>query len=169
MSKVIRIKGDGTYPLEVAGESFYQDNLIAICGPIPSEDPFPRELDDPNLYDNEDEPVPQKRANEPRLFDALLVPEPTNKHDKNAVKVIIQDKQVGYLPRPEAADYKKIFTLLKLPTDTTLAVSARIFGGYNAKKSNYGVWLDFCPTPAVANQLKAAAANKKSCCLLPMF
>lgn len=39
---------------------------------------------------------------------AKLVPEPTNKHDKNAVKVCIDGKTVGYIKREETLAVKDI-------------------------------------------------------------
>ena len=37
--------------------------------------------------------------------EALLVPEPSNPHDPNAVMVQIEGRLVGYLPRDEAVAY----------------------------------------------------------------
>lgn len=41
---------------------------------------------------------------------AELVPEPNNKHDRNAVKVMVGAAHVGYLPREEAARYTPVLT-----------------------------------------------------------
>lgn len=40
----------------------------------------------------------------------VLEPEPTNKHDKNAIKVIIRDTHVGYVPAAECNAVKKFIT-----------------------------------------------------------
>ena len=62
--------------INVAGESHYQDALHEIT------------------------------QDEQRLeTTAALIPEPTNPHDPNAVKVEIDGKLVGYLPRQAAIDY----------------------------------------------------------------
>src|SRR6266550_1417904 len=41
---------------------------------------------------------------------AALVPEPTNRHDPNAVAVICQGERVGYLPRQDAVRYALYIT-----------------------------------------------------------
>ena len=66
--------------VNVAGESHYQEALQALT------------------ESDGREPV---RAE----FEAVLVPEPENPHDPNAVKVLIESRHVGYLPREDAAAY----------------------------------------------------------------
>ena len=44
---------------------------------------------------------------------ALLVPEPRNKHDANAVAVYVEGRHVGYLPREEAARYSPLVRRLQ--------------------------------------------------------
>ena len=66
--------------INVAGESHYQDALHAICGD-PGDEGVRREAE------------------------ADLVPEPSNPHDPNAVRVEIGERLVGYLPRDEAVAY----------------------------------------------------------------
>jgi len=39
-----------------------------------------------------------------------LVPEPTNKHDKNAIMVCIANKKVGYIPADLTAHIRRIFS-----------------------------------------------------------
>jgi hypothetical protein len=70
----------GYETLEVVGESFYQAALWQIVGG------FTRE-----------------RVREPCR--AVLVPEPTNPHDANAVQVIVAGQLVGHLSRQDAAAY----------------------------------------------------------------
>ena len=41
-----------------------------------------------------------------------LLPEPTNKHDRNAVAVWSDFGKVGYLPRPEAKRYAGVLSSL---------------------------------------------------------
>lgn len=53
-----------------------------------------------------------------------LVPEPKNKHDKNAVKVIIAGEHVGYIKREECQSVKRI-----LNTKDIKYISAFISGG----------------------------------------
>ena len=65
--------------INVAGESHYQHALHSLAG---------------------------STEGETRLeTTAALIPEATNPHDPNAVKVEIEGKLVGYLPRQAAIDY----------------------------------------------------------------
>lgn len=43
---------------------------------------------------------------------AVLLPEPRNRHDRNAVKVLVAGDQVGYLPREEAGRYTGVLQQL---------------------------------------------------------
>ena len=66
--------------VNVAGESHYQEALRALTGS-------------------------DGRETVRGEFEAVLVPEPDNRFDPNAVKVEISGRHVGYLPREEAAAY----------------------------------------------------------------
>jgi hypothetical protein len=107
-----RIRADGSYAIEVVGESHYLDNLRSIAG-----------------------------RGEVRLeCAALLVPDDDNRHDKNAVKVIIQGKQVGHLSRKLAREYRAKMAEQGMG-DVVAEVPAIIVGG-GKDKPNLGVWLD---------------------------
>ena len=67
----------GSFPLEIVGESNYQQELISICGPY--------------TEDGHDQ-----------SHQAIMVLEPTNPYDKNAVKILLGNKTVGYLAREQA-------------------------------------------------------------------
>ena len=70
---------EGRALINVAGESHYQDALHEIAG---------------------------ESEGEVRLeTTAALIPEPTNPHDPNAIRVEIDGKLVGYLPREKAVAY----------------------------------------------------------------
>ncbi|WP_250002910.1 HIRAN domain-containing protein [Actinoplanes sp. M2I2] len=58
---------------------------------------------------------------------ALLVPEPGNRHDSNAVGVWIRGGLVGYLPREEAARYAPVLTQL-VDSGWAPQVTARVWG-----------------------------------------
>jgi len=70
---------EGRELVNVAGESHYQDALHAIAGSGDGEVRFETT--------------------------AALVPEPSNPHDPNAVRVEIDGRLVGYLPRAAAVAY----------------------------------------------------------------
>lgn len=77
------LKGDGSFSQEVAGESFYERDFKKLENYIKQVDP------------GEDEVVCQ------------LVPNPNNKHDKNAVQVRAGDLQLGHLPKETAAEIQQ--------------------------------------------------------------
>lgn len=67
---------------EVAGESHHEAEIRSLFPPVFGSD-----------------------SREVRLR-AALVPEPTNRHDKSAVMVVVDGKHVGYLPKEDAARYQ---------------------------------------------------------------
>lgn len=79
---------EGGRLINVAGESHYQQALRDLCGGDPQQ-PVRRE------------------------FEALLVPEPDNAFDPNAVRVEIGGRLVGYLPRDEAVAYGPTLSALE--------------------------------------------------------
>jgi len=74
-------------------------------------------------------------------FDVLLVPEPDNPHDPNAIRVCSEGmKTLGYLSRQDVARYKEVFAALKNLKQTGSA-RASLIGG-TAKKPSIGVVID---------------------------
>lgn len=73
------------------------------------------------------------------LLDALLVPEPENLFDQNAVKVLIENKPVGYIPKNESGEFKKIFQDSNV---IAIKVDARIGWDKNSTNPLIGVRLD---------------------------
>jgi hypothetical protein len=110
--QMIILEGDGTYQIEVVGESRYWDNLRKLAG---------------SCENNAVEVIKT----------AYLVPEPRNPNDPNAVRVEIDRLTVGYLPRSVAA---KLSPLLRARQIVAVQATARItaFEGAN----NYSVWVD---------------------------
>ena len=74
------LKGDGSFSQEVVGESFYGKHFKRLESYIKQVDP------------GEEEVV------------CILVADPQNRHDKNAVRVMAGDLQLGHLPREIAAE-----------------------------------------------------------------
>jgi hypothetical protein len=113
------LRGDGKFALEVVGESYYQDALESICGPRTG-----------------------KSVNEKRT--AMLILEDNNPKDKNAVRVEIQGKQVGYLSRKVSVLYRQQIKAGGMPKAIG-ECQAVIKGGWDRGENNkgtYGVWLD---------------------------
>lgn len=99
---------------EVVGESHHQESFEKICGP--------------RCEDGEARPVI-----------AMLVPESGNRFDANAVKVVVQGLQVGYLPKEDAKMYRKMFGTASVECD------GMIVGGWDrsGKRGHYGIRLAF--------------------------
>lgn len=98
--------------VNVAGESHYQEALRAI-----------------------DADARVRHATE-----AVLVREPENPHDPNAVMVQIDGRKVGYLPRAEAAAYGPMLQALA-ERGRSAAAEAVVAGRNDAGTSNLGVFL----------------------------
>lgn len=78
-----------------------------------------------------------------RDHQALLVPEPSNRYDPNAVEVRIGGMRVGYLSREDAVAYRPAIDLAAA-SGFTLAAPASIQGGWDRgplDRGNFGVIL----------------------------
>lgn len=104
--------------LEVVGESHYQDALSAIAGPKTAEG-----------------------ANYACIAD--LVPEPSNVHDRNAVRVEVNGRRVGYLSRPSAKHYRAALAHMGRAV-VPIQCHATIKGGWLRRKGegHFGIVLD---------------------------
>ena len=112
------LAGDGSYRVEVVGESYYQPALEAICG---------GRTEDGVRHD----------------CTADLIPEPTNPHDRNATRVDIAGRTVGYLPRFDAVGYRDGLHLAGVSW-RPLQCRAVIRGGWQRRSGGgqFGVMLD---------------------------
>ena len=112
------LTGDGQFRFPIVGESHYQQAIEAIAGGT-SED----------------------GARNLRV-DALVVPEPTNPYDPNAVVVKIANQTVGYLSRDTAKLFCKALVSSPVEVGTCQAV---INGGWDrghGDRGHFGVRLD---------------------------
>src|SRR5690606_20685833 len=103
------------------GEAHYQSNFESICGQ-------------------------RKPHGENQLVEAQLVLESNNQFDRNAVRVDVQGRTLGYLSREEAKEYRTVYSMLNVPESTVLVLDGQIRGGWlreNGDKGHYGLWLDF--------------------------
>jgi HIRAN domain-containing protein len=114
---------DGADDLEVVGESNYQDALWSLCGGSPGD-----------------------RIRCETV--AVLVPEPDNPHDANAIAVRIDGRVVGYLPARIAAAYVPGLRELMARTGAHMALRGVITGGGHHANGpgGLGVWLRHDPT-----------------------
>lgn len=109
--------------VEVVGESQYQDALWKIVGGKPR---------------GEDRPTWRGQA--------TLLPEPSNRHDRNAVCVKIGGKTVGYLDRDTAADLQPALIRLRKRTGKDFAAPCYVKGGFrrdDGSRASLGVVLEF--------------------------
>lgn len=103
------------------GEASYQDTLRALCG--------------------------SHRWEEVRCeVTAVLVPDPGNRYDPNAVMVQVDGQLVGYLSRGDAIDYGEAVEAFALK-DHVIVCRAKICGrGPGSETSNLGIFLEL-PDP----------------------
>jgi hypothetical protein len=78
---------------------------------------------------------------------AVLVPEPTNPYDANAIAVQIDGQVIGYLPRATAQDYLPGLQRLMSVRNGYVALRGVIVGGgyYDDGPGRLGVWLEHDP------------------------
>ncbi|GAB3922822.1 hypothetical protein GCM10029976_012170 [Kribbella albertanoniae] len=113
----------GDDDLEVVGESHYQDALWSISGARVGQ---------------------SVRC----TVDAVLVPEPQNTYDPNAIAVVIQGHLVGYLDRQTAGQYVAGLNELMRLHGAHIGLSGVIVGGghYDDGPGRLGVWLEHRPS-----------------------
>jgi hypothetical protein len=112
----------GNETLEVVGESHYQDHLWRLAGGLQAE---------------------RVRC----AVQAVLVPEPDNPDDSNAVCVLIDDGVVGYLSREDALAYRPGLVALMQRHGSSIALDGHIVGGGQRQDGlgMLGVFLDHDP------------------------
>ena len=121
-SGIFWLAGTGRYDFDIVGESHYQDVLEEVCDGRTSEG-----------------------AQHDTL--AMLAPEPDNRHDRNAIKVMmfIDDDSytVGYLSRDLAVPYRQQMARLGRRYGIG-ACRARVVGGWTDHRGDghFGVKLD---------------------------
>lgn len=102
--------------VEVVGESHYQPAIRKACG--------------------------WKGPHVDTMFECMaeLVPEPTNKHDPNAIMVKVDGRQVGYLSRRDALELGEAISKALLRQGTGMC-RAVIAGRADGETQNLGVFL----------------------------
>ncbi len=117
-AELVRLAGDGR--VSVVGESHYQPVLKAAARG--------RTVAEGDL----DNAIP---------VTAVLVPEPNNQYDRNAVRVDVEGHTAGYLSRETAVQYQPV--LLQLQAKGQLGwCPGRIMGG---GRRSYGIYLHMSP------------------------
>jgi HIRAN domain-containing protein len=132
--------------LGVVGESHRQDALSAISRQTTDAGPYRNELVDFAAEVADDEP-------ERRWFRAVLVREPDNPHDAEAIAVHAQGGGLlGYLKREDARRYAQVFQSLEKRGFEAAACPAMLMGG---GEKSYGVVLAISAPEYVLNALTA--------------
>jgi hypothetical protein len=85
--KIGTVDGDGEFNYNIVGESQYKEALARIVKSATDD-----QRDAGEIY-----------------CTAVVIPEPDNKFDPNAIKVTINGATVGYIPRTDTADVRKAF------------------------------------------------------------
>ncbi len=110
----------------IAGTSYRQDAIKSLGTPNPDYKLTKEQLIKKNLLN-----VSIYEYNF-KTYKAELVPEPTNKQDPNAIKVIIAGNHVGYIKKGSCAHVKKLIT-----TNSIKSITATIKGGSSKYISCY--------------------------------
>lgn len=103
---------EGSYPMEVVGVSHYQRVLANLCGG-------------------------HNRHGHELACRAVLIPEPSNPHDSNAHKVMIEGRLVGYVPREHAVRFAAAAEAAG-QAGATIAVNAVVRGGWRTNQYDEG-------------------------------
>lgn len=119
---VFKFRSEGTFDVEVVGESHYQEAIAAAVG-----GPTPSGVD--------------------LVVEALLYLDDYNEHDKNAVRVLLGGETVGHLSRPYARRLRARLAE-EGATKHILMVTARVRGGWDRGDGDagpFGIRLDIPP------------------------
>ena len=141
--EAITLHAAGT--VHVVGESYRQPTLerLALFGTSTAE---------PFLADLKGKARALARRNEKRWFQAALIPEPSNPHDRNAIAVHASGfGLVGYLDRQTAIDYAPVFTELERHGVHVGACPAKLTGGDDV---SWGVILALSSPQVVLDDLR---------------
>lgn len=113
-------KGNGyqVNPYRVAGTSFRSDAIASLGEENDDYGASKRYLIDEDMIDKE---IYQLQFHPEKVE---LVPEPDNKYDPNAIKVIVDGVHVGYIKKGSCAHVKKL-----LDEDRILNITCKIGGG----------------------------------------
>jgi hypothetical protein len=115
----IEITGPGAFAVEVVGVSRRQDSLAATV-------------------------ERHGRNGRTVTVDALLIPEDSNPHDANAIRIELDGVLIGYLSRDNARRYRADLAAAG-SAGATVRCKARIVGGFetaSGERASFGVRLD---------------------------
>jgi hypothetical protein len=134
--------------VHVVGESYRQEVLRSVATRTTDSSPFlvdvtgdPRRIAETEL--------------DKRWFRAVLVPEPSNEYDRNAVAVHAEGVgQIGYLSREDALEYRPVIAALR--NKGALGTCPAFLIGGTAGKPSYGAILCLSDPEQVLADLRAS-------------
>lgn len=112
--KLFELPQSGNQDFPVVGESHYQQDLMQLA----------------STYNH---------GLQKKVFKAYLIPDNTNKYDKNAVQVVISGLLCGYLSRDDAKLFRTYLKQNNLENHAGSTTAILIGGG---KDKHYGVLID---------------------------
>jgi hypothetical protein len=103
------------------------------------------------------QPMLRRIAKQSRNFRALLIPEPHNPYDPNAIAVWAEGGgPIGYLSRENALEYREVFAFLTERQHVGVC-RAKLIGGTPGKRT-YGVLIDLRETESLLTDLRDSLA-----------
>ena len=103
------------------------------------------------------QPMLRRIAKQGRNFRALLIPEPHNAYDPNAIAVWAEGGgPIGYLSRENALEYREVFAFLTERQHVGVC-RAKLIGGTPGKRT-YGVLIDLRETESLLTDLRDSFA-----------
>ncbi len=86
---------DNKYSFKIAGMFAYENELKTVMGQNPKLAKA-RKIPDSKIF-----------VLAPYDGPCSIIPEPTNKYDKNALRIVVNDHTIGYVPRDDQDEVKK--------------------------------------------------------------
>lgn len=124
---ITQIKSNTCSKILVVGESYKKNEISSI-------------LSGNRIYNLPDETFILKAEPRNKVYrfkyrtaDAELVPEPSNPHDKDAIMVLVDGVHIGYIPKEQCLEIKKILPKVK-------SIKVDIYGGDYKYHSNNEVF-----------------------------
>ena len=120
-----------SYKFKVAGLTYHLDDLWSLEQPNDDYDMSKREIIEDGL---EDEKIYKTFW---MIGKTELIPDPDNEYDPNAIKVLMDGKLVGYVPKDETAEVKKLLDsgLIKhIASDVTGGNYKIVYSDYDLEK-----------------------------------
>jgi hypothetical protein len=138
--------------LEIVGESHRQDALKLVATKTTGSAQFLNDLS------GHARKVAQQEL-DGRWFRAVLIREPDNPVDRNAIAVFADGVgRIGYLTRDDAIDYQVIFDALKRHNCTVASCPAFLIGGV-AGKPSFGAMLCLSSAELICSNLAETPAQ----------